>query len=265
MMATSAIPQAALPTFINKPEEYGLYNPSQDWIDLTWGGRSMRLPGCEKISLTPCHFDDEAKTPVPGTLIIVDGYTAGLDGLIPKQGSPFNWKASAAIRMMLGIDVETGIAHSTKAGRGITFIPPVIDHDTFEAVKVDADIRYVSHEIAWAEAEVAARAQSVDLHQRAGEIAPAADAGYNKAILILSKSRGESPEKVAEATVNESDVGAIAAIEALAMEMAVEAAKGKEIDVKALADSLMKKPEVRKHLQKTYSIRKRGHQEEKVE
>jgi len=264
MMATSAIPKTALPSFVNKPEEYGLYNPSEQWVDLQWGGRSMRLPGCKDISHTPCHFDDQAKTPIPGTLIIKDGYTAGLDGLIPQQGSPYNWKASSAIRMMLGIDIETGIAHSTKAGRGITFIPPVLDQNTFAAVQADASERFVTHEIAWAEGEVAARKQSIERHERAGEAAPPPDQGYHKAIVILAKA-GAGREVPSEPEVTEEDVKEIAGIEALALEMASEIAKGKAVDENELAESLLKKPAVRKHLQKQFSIRKRGHQEEKVE
>ena len=49
------------------------------------------------------------------------------------------------------------------------------------------------------------------------------------------------------------------------MEMAIEAAKGKDIDENKLAEALLQKPAVRKHLQKQFSIRKRGHTEKKVE
>lgn len=261
-MASPAVP---LPSFVNKPEEYGLYNPAEEYLDLTWGGKSMRLPGCRDVSRAPCKFDDGQD--IPGTLIIKDSYTAGLDGLIPKVGSSFNWKASAAIRNMLGIDLNTGVAHSTKAGRGITFLPPIIDRNTFESVKQDAERRYAAHLIAWAQAEVRTYEEALDRSKRAGVSAPPPDSGYNKAVIILSEHRSRivgTPEQ-ADEMISQQDAVEIAGMEALALEMAEQAAEGKEIDTKKLASDLMKRPEIRKHLQKEFSIRKRGHMEEKAE
>jgi hypothetical protein len=257
-------PAVSLPSFINKPEEYGLYNPSEQYIDLQWGGRSMRLPGCRDISRDPCKFQED-ESDVPGTLIIKDGYTQGLDGLIPKPGSAFNWKASDAIRNMLGIDIETGIAHSTKAGRGITFVPPVIDKNTFESIKQDAERRFASHQVAWAEAEVRAYEEALDKAKRAGVSAPPPDSGYNQAVVILSEHRNRTLSQVAQVdeVISQQDAEEIAGMEALALEMAQQAAEGKNIDEKKLAADLLKKPAIRKHLQKEYSIRKRGHLPEK--
>lgn len=262
------VPNASLPSFINKPEEYGLYNPSEDHIDLLWGGKSMRIPGCRDISRDPCHFDGVEGPPVPGTLIIRDSYTSGLDGQMPMPGSAYNWKAADAIRLMLGIDVKTRLAHSTKYKRGITFIPPVIDQDTYEAVKADAEARFATHKIAWAEAEVRAYEEALDRCKRAGVSAPPPDSGYNRAVIILSQHRNRISGQVAHAdsVIEDSEAATVAAMKAIAMEMAEEAAKGKEIDKKKLAEQLLDDPEVRQHLSKKakYRIRKVGHMPEKV-
>jgi len=257
---------AALPSFVNKPEEYGLFNPAEEHIDLLWGGRMIRIPGCRDISPAPCKFEED-NTPVPGTFIVKDTYGPGADGRIPQAGSAFNWKASDAIRNLLGIDVNSGIASSTKAARGITFCPPVLDQNTFQALKSDAEARYSAHQIAWAEVEVRTYEEALDKSKRAGVMAPPPDSGYNKAVLILNEHRTRITAQIAhtDSVISEQDVKEIAGMEALALEMAKTAAEGKEIDEKKLASDLMKKPEVRKFLQKEYSIRQRGHMPEKPE
>lgn len=260
----SALPKAAMPHFISKPEEYGLYNPSPEAVSLKWSGRSITLPGCLEQSLVPCHFDTGEE--IPGSYLVRDCYQAGVDGLIPKVGSAFNWRAAEAIRNLLGIDVETGIAHSTKAARGISFIPAILDKATMEAVIADSRTRWASHEVKWAENEIRTYQSAQELAQRAGTTAPAPDSGYHKAQVILGEHRTRvllTTSQVDEA-VSESDAEEIAGMKVIAIEMAEKAAKGKDIDKLKLAEDLMEDPSVRKHLQKTHSIRKRGYKEEKV-
>jgi hypothetical protein len=256
-----------LPSFVAKPEQYGLYNPSEEFIDLMWAGKSMRLPGCKDISRAPCKFVDGA--PIPGTLVIEDSYTHTAEGSIPQPGSAFNWKAADAIRNLLGIDIETGEARSTKAAKGITFLPPVIDRDTFKVVQSDAERRYGEHLIGWAEEYIQGFESRVAKAKEAGFAAPAPDPDYNRALVIQKKHMDrlgasmpieDRATKVAE---DMTDFNEEAAIMAEAMAMAKEAAEGKEIDEKQLAEKLVAKPEIRRHLARTakqkYSIRKKGH------
>lgn len=262
-MAT--MPVAKMPSFHAEPEKYGLYNPDVKFHDLMWGGKSIRIPGCHEVATEPCTFNDNDE-PVPGTVIIKDSYAplAG-EGRTPLPGSAFNWKAADAIRNVLGIDIDTGQAHSTKAARGITFLPPVVDRDTFEAVKQDAERRFAESEVQWALDEVRGYEEALDKSKRAGVSAPPPDSGYNRAVVILAEHRKRTLGEAARSdeVISEADAEEIAGIEALAMEMAERAAKDKEVDTKKLASELMKKPEVRKHLQREYSIRKRGHVEKR--
>lgn len=263
-MASQATP---LPSFAAKPEQYGLYNPSEEWIDLMWAGKSMRLPGCKDLSRAPCKFVDGA--PIPGTLVIQDSYTSNAEGMVPQPGSAYNWKAADAIRNMLGIDIETGEARSTKAARGITFIPPVVDRDTFKAVQADAERRYGISLVAWAETTIQEYETRVAHAKEAGAGVPAPDPDYKRALVIQKKHMdriGASMPTEDRATESFDDMEGFdeeAAIMAEAMVLAKDAAEGKEVDEKKLAENLIAKPHIRRHLARTarqkYSVRKKGH------
>jgi len=256
-MATNA---AKLPNFFPEPEKYGLYNPSEEWVDLEWGGKSMRLPGCKDLSQRPCLFD--TGEPVPGTYVMQDQYTTSEYG-IPGPGSSYNWKAADAIRNMLGIDVTSGKANSAWTSRGITFLPPVVDRDTFEAVKQDAERRFADHVVAWAEAEIAAEQTKIEVSKKAGITPAPPGVSYQRALIILQKRNERLGGAVQhdEEIIEESEADLFAEVKAVAMEMAEKAAKGKEIDKKELAEQLLDDPAIRKHLTKQakWRIRKVGH------
>lgn len=261
---SSPVPIAPqLPSFEVKPQEFGLYNPDTRFLDLMWAGKSLRIPGCKDISRDPCKFDDGI--PIPGTLVIRDGYMMKPDGTFPMVGSPYNWRADEAIRNLLQLDPDTKLPTGVWSERGITFVPPVIDRRTFEAVLIDANRRFGGHLVKWAEETIRAHEVRVDKAKEHGMNAPAPHPDYARALRIREEHM-QSLGVVIEAAAMKQSEGAdeaekviedrIAKIAELVISKIGDQAN---VDKKKMAEMLMEDKEVRSHLSKTHMIRKRGH------
>jgi hypothetical protein len=110
-----------VPDFTVRREEFVLHNAGPDKIDAMWAGHPFTIPGCDEIHPTnPAQFEDGS--PIPGTVILRDDYMALPGGSMPQPGSPYNWRASVAIKNVLGIDKHTGKAISSYSKKGVSYL-----------------------------------------------------------------------------------------------------------------------------------------------
>jgi hypothetical protein len=264
-MSTNAVPlPPQLPRLKVEPDAFGLYNPSPEFIDVHWGGKNLRLPGCKDISRDPCRLDDE--TPIPGTLVIRDGYQMKPSGEFPQRGETFNWKAAEAIKHLLKVDPDTGTPTGPLSERGVTFVPEKLDALTLKAVQMDAEKRFGVHLVIWAERKVRNFEMRMARNKEAGMNPPVPDSDVLRAKRIQDEHFSSLDVSDESAAINESlneeetqsalqkRIAEIA--EAVASQVSADAA----VDKLALAEKLMEDEEIRRHLSRSgYSVRKRGH------
>lgn len=244
------------PNFAPQRQKFILVNSSPEQVVLRWAGLQLTLPPVDAVGHRPGKYDTGAD--IPGSYLIEDAYTFNPDGTIPAAGSPPNWLATEAIRSLLGINPKTGEAISPFAMKGISVMADTPSIEQVEEVKAEGAKRYEQFLWDWANETVTGYEVARDKAQAAGVNARPPGQDYHKAMAILSKAGDAHPAPVEEA-VDEKFLSNEAEIRVLAIEMAEKAAKDKDIDKLALADSFMEDPEVRRHLMRKFSIRKRGH------
>lgn len=252
-----------LPDFKPVVQTYVLHNATPEEIILRWGGLQMTVPPVDKVGHRPALDGDG--TPIPGTFVIRDTYTAKPGGGVPRKGDPPNWFAATAIRNILKIDPETGEAVGPDAKKGISVLPasptPAMIKDAMESGKE----RYEQFLVEWATDTVNGYQVARDRNQQAGYAPPPPGAEYQKAVLILEKSHAkmkkdlgmaESIEQIDEELDDDFETFALA--EAMAKAKRAAAAVP-DVDPAELAAKLLESPDVRQKLKKKYRIRKVGH------
>lgn len=244
--------------------EYILHNASPEKLELRWASRAFTLPPVDQVGPSPAHYDDG--TPIPGTLVLEDGYTYDKDGGIPSADSAPNWSAFSAIRNVLGVDPVTKQAVGFGARAGLSFLPNRPTRELVAQIRVDGERRWQEHMVEWADFVVHGYQTACDRARQAGAAPPPPSSDYMKACAILEKRKKDNEALWSKAPVpveatDDEELEFLAFAEAEAMAMAKKVAVGKEVDETELANTLLQKPEVRAALQRkfNYRIRKKGH------
>jgi hypothetical protein len=259
-MATQ--PHAYTPNFKPQKLKFILLNSTPEEIVLRWAGLQLTLPPSDQVGHRPGAFDDGEK--IPGSYLIEDAYTFNADGTIPAAGSPHNWLATEAIRNLLGINPRTGEAISPFAMKGISVVAEEPTREIVAEVQKDGMKRFEQFLWDWANETVTGYEVARDKASAAGVNARPPGRDYDRAMRILQGTSGQSREVVEEAA-DEKFLQQEAELRIMALEMAEQAAKGREVDKAELADQLLADPQVKQHLKRKWSIRKRGHLPEKEE
>lgn len=251
--------QTQVPLFGFAPNRFTLHNASPHRIDLRWGGVQFTVPPIDEVGPKPAI--DADGDPIPGTVLLEDSLVTDATGSIPPAGSPPNWLAFEAVRNLLGVDTVTKEATGEVAKAGVSFVPNSPDKSVVAAIRADGQRRYQEHLLEWAQYTVSAYESRVQSAKMAGVQPAPPDQDYARALLVLRKHEAKLRETMgAGAPEDPEEIRVLAVAKARAMEMAKEAAAGKDVDHQKLAEELLQDPKTRAYLlSKGYRIRKRGH------
>lgn len=259
-MTSDAMPY--IPPFRVTPNEYSLHNAAPETFDLQWGGLRFTIPAVDVVGTKAAAYDTGEK--IPGTCVLKDAGAPGREGIVESK----NWRAEDAIRNVLGIDLETGKATGVAARHGISFLPDKPTRQLVAEVREHGERRWHDSQVEWAEREVASYQGAIEKSKEAGVIPPRPGKDYRKALTILDRYHkeidkvfGRAAEETVEAVTHDDEIEMEVYLKAAALQMAGKVAAEKEVDKNVLADEMLQDPKIRKHLQKKFSIRKKGHTE----
>jgi hypothetical protein len=253
MMATQTIPN-----FVPTVEEYAVHNARPEPIEFMWAGNRYEIPGCEDMSSTPSCFDDGQ--PIPGTLLVKDGWTSGPDGGIPNGGPP-NWSAKEALRAVLGVG-PGGEATSKLAMNGVSYLPVKITREGFQRIKEAGQSRYRESLIEWATDTLQNYEESRNRAKQAGVDAKPAGQDFYKAQAILKGHEARQQQKfgLAEEVAGVDDELEFEVYaKAMAMKLAGKVAEAEGVDQIKLVERMLEDPKISANIRKKYSLRRRGH------
>lgn len=254
MPGAQTLTKLPIPTFKVVKQQYILHNARPEEIVAKWASRTFTIPGVDSIGTSPALYGNGQ--PIPGTLILEDGYTLDKDGHVPVGGPP-NWIASEAIRNLLGVDPDTGAALGDLAKGGVSFLPADADRETVEMVRQDGERRYRQSLEEWARETIGAYEVAHEKAKAAGVDPKPFGKDYGVATKIL---RGDQPkEKVVDLAGDiDDDLAFMAFAKAKALELAQKAAANTNVNREELAEELLKDPNVREHLKKKFRISEIG-------
>lgn len=253
---SSALP---VPRFVRVVQTYTLHNGTPKAITAKWASRSFTIPACDALGTEPARYANGQ--PIPGTLVLGDGWTLNAEGHVP-QGGPPNWLASEAIRNILGIDAETGEAIGDYARAGISFLPENPSPELVAQVAEDGRRRYVESMRGWARETIAGYESAHEKAKMAGVDAKPFGRDYAEAVSILKQedadNRGQVSVPVAPEADVDGDVEFLVFAKAKALELANKGAKNMDVNREALAEELLQDEGVMTYLRKNYRISKIG-------
>lgn len=246
-----------IPGFKQVPEQYGFHNARPETMNLMWGGRQFTLPPVDAVGPNPVLFEDG--TPVPGTVVIADGYTMMATGEFPN-GGPYNWSAREAVQMLLGID-HTQKATSQVAKNGISYIPLACTREKYEEIKQDGEARYRESLVEWATDTVHAYEVARSKAKEAGVEARPAGPEFYKATAIL-QARQKQYQQSIEATaaaIDDDELEFEVYAKAQALRMAGKVAEEESVDKAKLVEKLLEDPKIATAIRRKYQLRKKGY------
>lgn len=247
-----------MPQFVVEKVWYGLHNAAPKAVHPKWASRTFTIPAADEIGQNPICFPNGQ--PIPGTVLISDGYTLNAEGHIPIGGPP-NWIASEAIRNILGYNPDTGESLGDWARAGVSFMPNNPTPDVVAAVVADGKQRYQESLTQWAMDTIGGYERAHEKAKIAGVEPKPFGRDYQHAVQILNKAQ-VAVTQVANLLPSEAEIDDelefLAFAKAKAMEMANKAASNLNVNHAELAEELLKDPEVLEHLKKKYRIQEIG-------
>ena len=251
-----------IPEFKITPRRFTLHNSAPEPFVQKWAGLVFTIPAVDIVGPKAAEYDDGS--PIPGTLVLQDSSAPGRDGTI-EQG---NWKAEDTIRNVLGINLDTGQAEGMAALAGISFVPNAPSRETLVQIRTAGELRWHDSQVQWAEHETAARMAALELAKEHGTPPPTPSPDYRRATLILERyykkvdeTFGKSADELVEAVTHEDEIEMEIYLKAAAIKMAEKVSEEMDVDKNKVAEEMLADPKIRKHLQKKFSIRKKGHTE----
>lgn len=253
----------SIPDFEYKPEQYVLHNSRPEPIEGMWAGVRFELPPVDALGYRPGHFDDG--TPIPGTILLKDGYTFDSEGNIPSHG-PHNWKAKEAVRALLGVADGSTTASSKFASNGVSYLPEGCSREVYKAVRAAGEARYRASLIEWAADMLQNYEEARNRAKQAGVDAKPPGPDFYKAQAIL-KAHQEAMQRhymgtqaAAESEPVEDDSLEFEAYaRAYAMKIAGRIADEQNVDKAKLVEEMIQDPAVASKIRRKYSLRKRGY------
>lgn len=249
--------QQSIPDFTVKREEYSVHNARPERMEFLWGGTRFEVPGVGEIGPDPNHFD--TGEPIPGTVIVRDGWNFTSEGLIPVGGPP-NWSAKEAIRAVLGVTPD-GTATSKLSLNGVSYLPVSCTRAQYQVVKEAGLSRYRESLVEWATDTVQNYEEARNRAKTAGVDAKPPGPDFYRAQAILKAKQQElqmlyTPEQEAE---DDNDIQFLIYAKAAAMKMAGNIAAQEGVDQVKLVERMLEDPKVMANIRKKYSWRKKGY------
>jgi hypothetical protein len=253
----------SLPNFAARREEYVLHNAGPERVEGSWGGRSFTIPACDDVHPhSPAYYADGS--PIPGTIVLHDGYTHDREGKFPKQGDPFNWRAAVAIKNVLGIDPKSNEAVGKYAQKGISFVAMPATPEHVAEIMAEGKKRYHQFMLKWADQKVRDYATAQEVARKHGSHAPPPDSDYPKAVAILRANETELEKRYGPQSSpiddlpDDEDLEFMAFAKAKLEALAKQAAEAHKVDERKLVESYLEDPDMLRVLRKKYRIRKVG-------
>lgn len=245
------------------PRSFTLHNARPYEAVTFFGGNRIVVPPVYVVG--PDADEDADGEPIPGTRVVEDMFA-----FIPEIGDEIHvLDAVRAVRHILGIvpggDGTAAIASSPFALGGLSLLPRHSTKAQWKAVAAAGEKRAFVAEVERARAHL----RSVDeanAKRKAAERGPLPIGPEEERAAFLIQQYNEMVRqdlKTAmaphQADELDEDLEMEAHVKAAALDLATKAAEGKSIDKTKLAEELLNDPAVRRKLQKTYHIKKRGH------
>ena len=254
MMAT----QQSIPDFTVKREEYSMHNARPERMEFLWGGTRFEIPGVDEIGPYPNHFN--TGEPIPGTVMVRDGWNFTSEGTIPGLGSAPNWSAKEAIRAVLGVTPD-GTATSKLSLNGVSYLPVGCTREQYEAVKQSGLTRYRTSLVEWATDTVQNYEEGRNRAKVAGVDARPPGPDFYRAQAILKAKQQElqelyTPEQEA---ADDNDIEFEIFAKAQAMKMAGKIAAEEGVDQVKLVERMLEDPKISANIRKRYSVRRKGY------
>lgn len=255
MMATAT---QSIPDFQVKKEQYSMHNARAERIEFLWGGTRFEVPAVDTVGPYPNHFD--TGEPIPGTVMVTDGYTFLGTGEMPSMTGPPNWSAKEAIRAVLGVTPD-GTATSKLAKNGVSFLPVGCTRAQYELVLAAGQVRYRESLVEWATDTVQNYEEARNRAKVAGVDAkpPGPDFYRAQAILRVKQEEIQQLYSPAQEVVDDNDIEFEIYAKAAAMKMAGNIAAQEGVDQVKLVERMLEDPKIMANIRKKYSWRKKGY------
>jgi hypothetical protein len=231
-------------------------------MEFMWGGTRFEVPGVDDVGPYPNHFD--TGEPIPGTVLVKDGWTFNPDGSIPGGGPP-NWSAKEAIRAVLGV-TPAGTATSKLAANGVSYLPVGCTREQYQKIRESGEARYRESLVEWATDMVQNYEEARNRAKQAGVDAkpPGQDFYRAQAILKAKQDEMRATFTPAEVAAEESDIEFEIYAKAQAMKMAGNIAAAEGVDQVKLVERMLEDPKIAANIRKKYSLRKKGYMDPTV-
>lgn len=269
--ADDVLPQIV--SFAPQKRAFVFHNAKSKPVETMFVGTMITIPAVNVVD-TRRFLDgrsyaetDADGDPIPGTRIIEDIFT-----FVPELGDEIlTFDAAKAVAHILGVrkdpraDVSAAVASSKFALGGLSLLPRHPSKEIWMAVAREGEKRAFVASVESAQYLIDSIDQKNAKRREAGMEPASGGRDYDRAKFLVDQynalTRREVEEFVAphHGPAIEEDLELEAHVKAKAMELAERVTVGKDIDKLALAQELLSDPKIRKKLEKTYKIRKRGH------
>lgn len=249
---------------IRHKREYLLISGADETVTIAFDGMEYVIPDQNTIKFphpkfadVPFSGKDSLGEWIPGSLVLSD--LEGQRGMCDGRNDGGVWQAGSAIVAALGIDRQSGVASGPTFKKGISLLPMNPTPDQIALTREEAQERYLSWKIDWANQflkyieDRSAKRQSLGLSTLG--VGPDELRERNLANKILAKAGALLTPP--PSPVQEEEISMEGFAEQVAKELATaQVVKAPELDLDALVKNLMSNGAFREAARKNYRIRK---------
>lgn len=269
---------AQLVNFAPVKKSHVMLNSRPVPMETMFGAHMMTVPPCNVVhgmradgTLEPWSKADldADGDPIPGSYVIEDRYEWDPN----QQAEVLVMDADRAVRLIFGIvrrpDGSASELSSKRALVGLSLIPRNQPKAVWQAVAREGEHRAFLASVVQAEYAVEAYKHRNELDRSAGLPSKPVGPELQHHLAVLKQFNALAAEESAaalapfreieEAQTAADDLRFEVYLKTRIMSLAAEAAESQNLDKKKVFDGLMNDPEVRKHAQKEYRMRKKGH------
>lgn len=273
--------------FYDAPREYLVLNAGDTELPLQYDAETFMVPAGDKVKLPDgkslfCSGKNSAGEYIPGSLVLRDiyglrGSPDDVDGSMSLRGQ--KWSAEACIKHCLQIPILNTPKNAKPMGplaeRGLTILPMNPGADLVARAREEARAKYEAFMLKWAEDTIFAYKDSAEKHKQHNLTAKAPKEDYFVALKYKRKADEKFRQREAELggdllgpvpAQDDSEEEFLVYARIQAEKAATVAAAEQKVDRDDLAEILMKDPEFKAALKKSYLVRKkRGPNKAKLE
>lgn len=257
-----------LVSFAPVKKAFVMHNAKAKSSTTMFNGNMMTVPAIHEVHPTKYETDADGD-PIPGTYVVEDIYSYDPN----QQAEVLTMDAERAVKVILGIikrpDGAGAEAASNHALTGLSLLPRHPTKEMWQGVAKSGEHRAFLASVKHAQYELEAHDLRNALRKEAGMAPVTPGPVVQHAIALINQFnalvKDESDETLApyreqeEAQSATADLKFQVYLKTRIMKLAEEAASELGLDKKKTFDKLMQDPEVRKHAQREYRMRKKGH------